>query len=227
MSDYSKVARHVWHDDKFRRLSAPKPNARTLWFFLLTNPFQSSLPGLFSAGETRIAEAVGNWSLKAFRKCWNEIVTQKMATADWSAPLVWVPKAVIYDPPANPNVSKSWGRILSRMPECELRAEAQRFIEWFLKRYEERLPEPKRKPYLEPFQEALVEWSRIPVPSPSPLPDPSPSPSPAREPDGGREREPEKLEGQTGAGVREMPKALSRAELERKAKEFQRLGNSR
>lgn len=173
MADYSKVARRMWHDEKYRNLSAPRPNAQTLWVFLLTNPYQATLPGLFSATEATIAEFMG-WPLRAFRSCWTEIADAGMAMADWRARLVWIPKAVTYDPPANPNVAKSWGYVLSRLPECALRSSAQQFIEAFLKQFEERLPEEKRKQYLKAFLDGIHNRQTIPLPSPLPTPSPSP-----------------------------------------------------
>lgn len=53
---FSKVARRMWVDDKFCRLSRPQPNAQTLWKYLLTGPHSTSVPGLFLAGELGLGE---------------------------------------------------------------------------------------------------------------------------------------------------------------------------
>jgi hypothetical protein len=113
----------MWNDERFRKLSAPKPNAQTLWKRLLTGPELTNIPGLFSVRLAGLADALG-WPLAATKKCWKEIEAQGMARADWKAGLVWLPNAVQHNKPQSLNVVRSWGPTIAELPECALRDEA-------------------------------------------------------------------------------------------------------
>lgn len=123
MARHRKIDVRMWGDERFVALSSPKPNAQTLWVFLLTGPQTTAAPGLFSAGEAALAEML-DWPLPAFRKCFREIEVREMAKADWRARVVWIPKAVLYNPAENPNTVKAWRRAIAEIPECALRDEA-------------------------------------------------------------------------------------------------------
>lgn len=123
MSRYSKVDRRIHSDAKFRELSNPEPCAKYLFFYLLTTPKLTSIPGLISAGEAEIAEAL-KWPMKGFREGFRELLAKGMAKADWNARLVWLPNATKYNQPENPNVVRSWRTHWDEMPECDLKSEA-------------------------------------------------------------------------------------------------------
>ncbi len=124
MARHRKIDVRMWGDEKFVALSSPKPNAQTLWVFLLTGPQTTAAPGLFSAGEAALAEML-DWPLPAFRKCFREIEGREMAKADWRARVVWIPKSVLYNPAENQNAVKAWRRAIAEVPECPLRDEAE------------------------------------------------------------------------------------------------------
>jgi hypothetical protein len=128
---YRKISVRIWGDEKFRRLSKPKPNAQSLWFYLLTGPHTSALPGVFVSGEASLAEALG-WSVKDFRRCFSELVAAGMAKAEWSHRVVWLPKAVNHNAPESPNVVKSWRVALDEVPECHLKYEAASALKAFI-----------------------------------------------------------------------------------------------
>jgi len=113
----------MWGDAKFRALSAPPPNARDLWVYLVTGPHNGVIPGLFAGGEAALAEAL-EWPLEAFRECFAEISAKGMAKADWKARLVWLPNAARHNLPASPNVVVGWGKAFDELPECALKREA-------------------------------------------------------------------------------------------------------
>lgn len=186
MARYGKIDVRIWGDEKFRKLSKPAPNAQTLWLFLLAPPMRTAIPGLYSIGEFGLAEAIG-WPIAAFRRRWKEIRRAGMARADWSSRLVWVPKAVLYDPPRNTNVAKGWGRIFSELPECPLRSDAKQFMEQFMKQIGE--------PFLDEFRNGLGNslGNSLPV-NPPPPPQPTAAayrlpPQPTYTATKGRERE--------------------------------------
>jgi hypothetical protein len=130
MTRYRRIEVRLWGDEKFRRLSAQQPSGQALWIYLLTGPHTTSLPGLFRAGEAALAEAI-RWDIRSFRDRFNELCAQGMAKADWDAQVVWVPNAIKYNQPANPNVVKSWKVHWDEIPECSLKLEAHhRFREF-------------------------------------------------------------------------------------------------
>jgi hypothetical protein len=116
---FRKVHVCVYADEKFRELSKPPPNAKYLFLYLLT--FTAwSFPGLIAIGEAALAESLG-WPLAAFRKVFAELSDHRMALADWSARLVWLPNAIKYNEPENANVIRGWAKRIGDIPECELK----------------------------------------------------------------------------------------------------------
>lgn len=122
----------TWSDEKFRHLTPIPPSGQGLWFFLLTGPHTSPIPGLFRAGRAAMAEEL-NWSLEAFDKAFHEVFTEGMAKADFDSKLVWLPKALKYNKPESANVIKSWRAEIDLLPECPLKQEALTGIREFLK----------------------------------------------------------------------------------------------
>lgn len=149
---YRKVSVRMWGDEKFRRLSAPPPNGRTLWLYLLTGPESGILPGVIVAGEAGLAEALG-WSLKGFREAFAEVSREGLAEADWSARLVWVPKAPVHNQPQSPNVIKAWGEAWDLVPECALKSRVLEALEGFT----QGLGEGFAKAFQEAFRKALPQ----------------------------------------------------------------------
>jgi hypothetical protein len=154
MSHYRKIHVKVWGDEKFRTLSGPRPNAQTLWFFLLTGPQTGIIPGVSAAGEAALAETLG-WTLQAFRRAFNEIKTQGMALADWESRLVFLPRATVYNPPESPNVVKAWRKAFDELPECTLRSQAYEHIGTFLRNFREDFWEPFSKPLAKASAKAM------------------------------------------------------------------------
>ncbi|MCP5468563.1 MAG: hypothetical protein H7A32_04765 [Deltaproteobacteria bacterium] len=132
MSRYRKIYVKLWGDKKFRSLSSPDANGQTLWLFLLTGPQTTRIPGLFSSGEAGLAEIVG-WSLEGFRKAFREAFLEGMVEADWDARLVWIPKAIYYNRPENPNVVKGWKDTWEEMPECTLKLKVFQQLKDYMK----------------------------------------------------------------------------------------------
>lgn len=173
MARYRKIDVRVWGDEKFRELSPPKPNGQTLWFYLLTGPQTTTIPGVFSAGESAMAEAL-RWPLKGFREGFREVLRKGLAKADFKAPLVWLPNAIRYNPPENPNVVKGWRATWDELPECDLKHQAwchlksftQALGEGFAKGFAERLPEPYRKGLANQEQEQEQEQEQDLPPKP-------------------------------------------------------------
>ena len=162
MARYRKVHVKMWGDEKFTALTPPAPNGQTLWMYLMTGPHTNALPGLFSAGEAALAEALG-WPLKGFREAFREVFGKGMAKADWKARLVFLPRAMVYNPPESPNVVKAWRAAFEELPECQLKREAfqafKDFLEGLPKAFVEAFGEdlPKALPKALPNQEQEQE----------------------------------------------------------------------
>jgi prepilin-type processing-associated H-X9-DG protein len=120
---YKKIDPATYGDERFRRLSSPAPSGQYLWLYLLTGPHTCPIPGLFSAGEAGLAEAL-KWATRGFRRAFGELERQGMARADWQARVVWIPKAIKHNEPESPSVVTSWRKWLDEMPECDLKREA-------------------------------------------------------------------------------------------------------
>ena len=84
----------------------PAPCGQSLFVYLLTGPHTTNIPGLFSAGEAGLAEALG-WPLKGFREAFGEACRKPLVKADWKARLCWIPNAIKFNKPESPNVVRS------------------------------------------------------------------------------------------------------------------------
>jgi hypothetical protein len=151
MARYRKLDTRMWADSKFRALSSPAVSGKHLWIFLLVGPHTTNLPGLFRAGEMALAEELG-WSLEGFRKGFGELLREGLAKADWNARVVWIPNAIKYNPPDNPNVVKGWRDSWDEVPECSLKTEAYERLKVFT----ERLGEGFSKAFREACAKGLV-----------------------------------------------------------------------
>lgn len=151
MAKYSIVVRRMWDDSRFRSLSSAQPNAQTLWIRLLTGPENSSIPGAIRIRKSSLAEELG-WTSKGLGERFSELFQEGMAKADWEAGLVWIPKAIYHNPPANGNVVKSWREPWREIPECALKSEVYQD----LSKYSEGAPEWFAKAFGELFRNGMA-----------------------------------------------------------------------
>ncbi len=120
---YRKVHLKVWRDKTFRSLSPIKPSAQSLWLHLLTGPVTTAVPGVIPAGLVELNQGL-DWEQRDLAFHLDEILAAGMAKADLAAPLLWLPKAILLNPPQSPNVIKSWKWVLAELPESLLREPA-------------------------------------------------------------------------------------------------------
>lgn len=156
MGNYSRIHVQLWSDDKFLALSAPPPNAQTLWLYLLTGPHVGQVPGLFTAGKASMAEAL-NWATEAFGYAFEEVLGKGLAKYDERARVVWIPNAVIYNPPQAPNVVVSWRYGFDGIPESPLKHEAFARIKAYLMAF----GKPFRKPFDVPLGKPYGKGSSL------------------------------------------------------------------
>lgn len=154
MARHRKIDLRIHGDEKYRRLSACPPCGQALWWHLLAGRQTGIIPGLSVIGEAAFAEQLG-WPLKGFREAFREVLREGMAKADWDAHVVWVPNAVRYNEPANPNVVKSWAVAWDEIPECPLKLEAYERLEAYLKGFSKGFQDAFAKSCRKPFGNPL------------------------------------------------------------------------
>lgn len=189
MSRYRKIEVRTWSDEKFRELSAIPPSGQGLWFFLLTGPHTTAIPGLFRAGRAAMAEEL-NWEQEAFDEAFREVSDQGMAKADFKAKLVWLPKAIQHNKPESPNVVRGWRVELDLLPECDLKREAIEGIREAL--------EIAGSSYVEAFDEVISTKKKEPA---KPLAKPSAKTMPNQE----QEQEQDKEEAKASLSASAKP----------------------
>lgn len=124
---YSRVSRRIWNDAKFRQLSSPPPCGKSLFLRLLVAPEMTCIPGLIVAWEAGLAESMG-WPLKGFRESFRELFRLGLVEADFLVGLVWIPKAIFHNEPANPNIVSSWESSWAELPECKVKSNAFAYL---------------------------------------------------------------------------------------------------
>ena len=185
MSRYRKIEVRTWSDEKFRELSAIPPSGQGLWFFLLTGPHTTAIPGLFRAGRAAMAEELG-WEQEAFDEAFLEVSAQGMAKADFKAKLVWLPKAIQHNKPESPNVVRGWRVELDLLPECDLKRQAIEGIREAL--------EVAGSSYVEAFDEVVSAKQKAPAKA-----TPKPSAKPSQKTMANQEQEQEQEEEPNGS----------------------------
>jgi len=157
---YRKIYVHIWLDADFRKLSQ---DSKFTWIYLLTGPHTINFPGLFSLSEMTIVGEF-NWTLERVNDCLNELELVKagrtpMLVYDRDSHVMFLPSAIKYTQPENPNVAKGWGKSLSKVPECDLKNNAI-----------SRACETLSKGFVKPFQEGLGKLFSKPLDKPLPQP---------------------------------------------------------
>lgn len=131
-----------------------------LWLWLLTGPQTTSFPGLFRATIGFMEDEL-HWPRSAIERCLAEIEAVKpndstpMMMRDKKTGLFFLPAAMAYNGPKNPNVAKAWAKAASDMPECELRDKAVSSALSFL----EPIVDSDGKPYAKWFAESFANGS--------------------------------------------------------------------
>lgn len=157
------MSAEMYADSKFCDLSPMKPSGQTLWVYLLTGPFSTLIPGVVIGGEAGMSEAL-RWPLPAFRRCFSEVLAQRMAQADWKARVVFLPNGLRHNLPQSPSVVTGWRQAWSEVPACELKHHAAVTIRTILGAC-------KGQEYQRAFEEFALRRSTD-APSPQAVPQP-------------------------------------------------------
>ena len=124
---HRRVEVDTWQSHDFLALSAAKPNAQTLWLWLLTCERTIIIPGVIVARPAVMADDL-RWPLRAFERCLAEIEAAGMVEIDREVGLVVLSKALVVGDamrdgagPAGENAAKSWATALQKLKPCALR----------------------------------------------------------------------------------------------------------
>lgn len=116
---FAKVDLRIWHDERFRSLGSPSPNAQFLFLYLLTSPERQLIPGVLRHSFSTLFAQFG-WSPRAGFLQVTALVECGMVA--YEGDLIWLPKALSHNRPANPNVVRGWRKAYDHeVPECDLR----------------------------------------------------------------------------------------------------------
>lgn len=170
---YRKVSTAVWGDAVFR--GCPDV-AKLVFLFLLTHPAMTSLGAMRAtieglAAELRLGGVMTDRSLVGFRTAFH-LLTRLTGTCglpmvehDPVAALVVLPRFIYHNLPENPNVVRSYGKIIAELPQCGLLARQvervragieQEMSEAFLKAFPA-IPESLSKGFGKPFLKGLAK----------------------------------------------------------------------
>ena len=124
---HRRVEVDVWQSRDFRGLSAPKPNAQTLWLWLLTSERTTIVPGLVLSRPAVMADDL-RWPLRGFNAALDELEAAGMVEVDREAGVVLLTRALLVDgkvrdgaSPTSINAAKSWATTLLKLPPSPLR----------------------------------------------------------------------------------------------------------
>lgn len=138
MSFYRLVDVRIHGDEKYLRLSPDLPSGRALFKHLLICQENGPLPGVVKAGAAALAEAL-EWLPEQLRERFEELLQEGLAEADWKARLIFLPNAIRYNPPNNPNVVAGWSKHWDALPDGPLKVRIwTRYHEFFLEDKERR-----------------------------------------------------------------------------------------
>jgi hypothetical protein len=128
---WRRVYVRMWRNGSFARLTRLPPSGQSLWCYLTTSPESTPLPGVIIDGKAAMAEIL-EWDLAVFEECFAELERERMAVADWSSRLIWLPAGPRLNPPISPNVVRAWGKTFKKLPECDLKQRIQQDLLTYL-----------------------------------------------------------------------------------------------
>lgn len=91
--------------------------ARLVAYEVATTRLRTTIPGLVHVGVAGFAEACG-LELEVVQRALDAL--QGIVQRDPARPLLFMPRCIQVDPPANPNVLKAWSAAIDELPGCGL-----------------------------------------------------------------------------------------------------------
>jgi hypothetical protein len=119
-------------------------------FHLITTPYSTGF-GLYKASLEALAAEM-RWTLPRYKKAFKEASSKGFVMYDEKVLLIWIPNLIKYNPPNNPNVFRSWGKLFNELPDSVLKNECYQV----LKPYSVGKSEAFAKAFKEAFNEAFI-----------------------------------------------------------------------
>ena len=129
---YRKIDPNIWNDEKFIELS---DDGKLGFLFLLTHPHMTSL-GAMRGSLPGLSHELG-WTTERLSQSLSQSLSQRMIVYVPKASFIWLPNALKYNAPENPNVVKAWAKIYADLPECAEKYELYQAVKDFLKGFSE------------------------------------------------------------------------------------------
>jgi len=115
--EFAAVCPEVWRDKEYRKQLTLEQ--RHIWLHLLTSPTRTHFPGLLRTTIKEIAALV-DLSPRKVAAAIEEFKKLGWAEYDAEEELLYLPKALKYNPPDNEKQLIHWVRVWSSFPECSL-----------------------------------------------------------------------------------------------------------
>jgi hypothetical protein len=130
MAKYRNVYCKIWNDDKFPFAS---DDCQMVWLHAYTCPFSTGL-GIYMASIEALA-ANKRWPVKRYRKGLAECIAKGFIKYDERYHVVWFPKFLSWNKPANPNVFKKLLSVWDEIPPSNLKLQLFQYLETTSKRW--------------------------------------------------------------------------------------------
>ena len=130
MARYRAVHCLIWNDDKFPYAS---DDCQLVFFHVMTTPLSTPF-GLYKASLEMLASEK-RWPVKRYKKAFQEGYAKGFFKYDEKALVLLIPNFLKYNPPNNPKVLQSWGKVCEEIPNCSLKAEFFSILKGYLEGY--------------------------------------------------------------------------------------------
>ena len=118
LGPYRKVYISMHSDARVRALGPEPPSARGLWWHLLAGEHTRMIPGVLHVSAAAFADSL-EWSRESFDECLSECVSLGLVKVFEEGRLMYLPNALKWNRPQNPNVVTGWRAQWRLLPECD------------------------------------------------------------------------------------------------------------
>lgn len=112
---FRKIDPRIWDDERFVDLTAIQ---KLFWFYILTGPHATSLPGLWIVGIGELVDGL-RFPDRSVREALAVLEGTGMLIHNPRVRLVRVPNAPKYNRPENARVLRAWFRLWQSIPDCQ------------------------------------------------------------------------------------------------------------
>jgi hypothetical protein len=147
---WRRIPSLLWWEDRLQRLDN---DHRVICFYAKTGP-QSTSVGCYRMSTAVAVEDLGNVTPVEFDHRLSVVCEAFGWRFDVQTRVLWMPEWLAENPPQSPNVCKSWRKLLTNVPDCDVKFEAAHAVVRALRA----LPKNPQA-FLEAFGELPKEWA--------------------------------------------------------------------